>query len=552
MLMFDTNGQDCINPNDESINFNGDGTAQIMWTSIPQAQEYQVQYKVSNILSAWEDKFTTNSFVSIDGLIDGLDGEYRVRSKCSNEWKEWEEPTDFTAPVVTCSEMDETITFNSDGTTATVSWDPIPNASEYRFHYREVGAVDWIIGFSFMTQFNSSTSEVLNNLIPETDYEYRTLVNCIGFVPLQTFGNFTTPSPSTSCGNPEVTVTVNNDGTVTFTWDPVPNATSYSIYYGPVGGSAGWTTSNTESPITLSFNNITVDQEYWFYFTTECPSGTTSPSPTNTFIINSSELCSNPNDVQVVFSNNGDATMSWSPISSANSYDLRYRLKNSNDPWVNMNTTSTTFTLQNLILGVNYEYQLKSICDNNPGVFNEIGYFNSSPIDLPPNTSCGVIFENCEEELIDYIQTNLGSCKQWEGCNNDGFIHRSGRVGISTDEMASGFNLAVKGGIITDYINVQLCEDGVWCDYVFEPEYNLNPLIEVEKHIAEKGHLHNTPSIADIKEAGGVELKETKLNQQEKIEEIFLHLIAMNNRVEKLKEEVEKLEQENNNLILNK
>ena len=37
-----------------------------------------------------------------------------------------------------------------------------------------------------------------------------------------------------------------------------------------------------------------------------------------------------------------------------------------------------------------------------------------------------------------------------------------------------------------------------WCDYVFEADYELMPLEDVDAHIQEKGHLHNTPSAEEI------------------------------------------------------
>ncbi|MEM6964698.1 MAG: hypothetical protein AAF573_08040 [Bacteroidota bacterium] len=159
--------------------------------------------------------------------------------------------------------------------------------------------------------------------------------------------------------------------------------------------------------------------------------------------------------------------------------------------------------------------------------------------------TCGAIFDSCKEELIEFIQNNLVACQQFEGCTSDQLIYRSGRVGISTHNIPSGFKLAVKKGIISDNIFVELCENGGWCDYVFESDYNLLSLKDVEKHINEKGHLHKIPSAQQLKEEGGIEIRQIKLNQQEKVEEIFLHLIALNNRIKELKKEVRKLEIEN-------
>jgi len=97
------------------------------------------------------------------------------------------------------------------------------------------------------------------------------------------------------------------------------------------------------------------------------------------------------------------------------------------------------------------------------------------------------------------------------------------------------YSLFVGKGIITEKVKVALNSTDNWADYVFEEDYNLSSLEEVEEHIEEHGHLHNTPSAKEIVKSGGVELGSITVNQQEKIEELFLHIIALNKQVKELK-----------------
>jgi hypothetical protein len=96
------------------------------------------------------------------------------------------------------------------------------------------------------------------------------------------------------------------------------------------------------------------------------------------------------------------------------------------------------------------------------------------------------------------------------------------------------FKLYVAGGIKTEAITVSLVNN--WPDYVFKKGYDLLPLSKVEEHIQQKGFLPNTPS-AEVVEKEGLSLAETAKNQQEKIEEIFLHLIEMEKRVKAVEAE---------------
>jgi len=101
----------------------------------------------------------------------------------------------------------------------------------------------------------------------------------------------------------------------------------------------------------------------------------------------------------------------------------------------------------------------------------------------------------------------------------------------------NAYTLFVKGGILTEEVRVR--DDGtwLWADYVFTPDYKLPSLSEVEKYIAENGHLENVPSAQTVKE-NGIELSEMARIQMEKIEELTLYLIQQNKEIETLKAQV--------------
>ncbi|MEY4938247.1 MAG: hypothetical protein RIS64_4608 [Bacteroidota bacterium] len=93
----------------------------------------------------------------------------------------------------------------------------------------------------------------------------------------------------------------------------------------------------------------------------------------------------------------------------------------------------------------------------------------------------------------------------------------------------------------TDKIKVALVTN--WPDYVFKKDYKLLPLAEIETFIATNGHLPNTLS-AEVIENQGLELGTTAKNHQEKIEELYLHLIALEKSVKELQLENLKLKQQ--------
>ena len=125
-----------------------------------------------------------------------------------------------------------------------------------------------------------------------------------------------------------------------------------------------------------------------------------------------------------------------------------------------------------------------------------------------------------------------------------GATRLGGKVAIGTGNMpnmlgvnnTAGYNLYVSGGILTEEVLVRTG----WADYVFEKDYPLPSLEAVEQHIQQKGHLPGVPSAAEV-EANGLGLAENAVNQQVKIEELFLHLIELNKELKALKAENEQL-----------
>jgi hypothetical protein len=113
----------------------------------------------------------------------------------------------------------------------------------------------------------------------------------------------------------------------------------------------------------------------------------------------------------------------------------------------------------------------------------------------------------------------------------------------------SNYKLFVTGGILTEEVRVNLRgTNGLWADYVFNKDYKLPSLQEVEKQIQEKGHLANMPSAKEVKE-NGIELGEMAKMQQEKIEELTLYIIEQNKTNEKQSKEIAELKALVNKLI---
>lgn len=171
------------------------------------------------------------------------------------------------------------------------------------------------------------------------------------------------------------------------------------------------------------------------------------------------------------------------------------------------------------------------------------------------NPDCEDFIEECEQDLADLIIRNsdivVDGCEQWTGdCGANESIGRNGIVAIGvTEAPADGsYKLFVRDGIVTEQFKLAFFQNGewgaldgssdsrAWCDYVFEENYPLMPLNDVETFIKKNKHLPNTISAAEVEEQGGIHLRETVFNHQEKIEELFLHLFDLNKQMEGMEE----------------
>jgi hypothetical protein len=125
-------------------------------------------------------------------------------------------------------------------------------------------------------------------------------------------------------------------------------------------------------------------------------------------------------------------------------------------------------------------------------------------------------------------------------------VNQNGRVGIGTASPTE--KLGVNGTIRAKEIKV---DSGPWPDYVFEEDYNLKSLPEIEAFIKTNKHLPGIPNQQQIKEEG-VSLGEMNRKLLEKVEELTLILIAnekevnqMNMKLEQLALEIKKLRSKN-------
>ncbi len=113
-----------------------------------------------------------------------------------------------------------------------------------------------------------------------------------------------------------------------------------------------------------------------------------------------------------------------------------------------------------------------------------------------------------------------------------------GQVTVGTYTPAAGYKVSVAGKIICTEARVQLQTS--WPDYVFADDYQLPSLESVEKFVQQNKHLPNIPAAAEV-EKQGFDLGDMNRKLLEKVEQLTLHLIAMEKEIKLAKAEIAEL-----------
>ena len=219
----------------------GAGQVGLNWTLIPDALEYEVEYKKSSATGwiAWEPAggITGDSEI-VTGLDDATEYQFRLRSKSGLVVSNWSPPETATTVFASSAPDDPTnLRETVEPTAFTPRWNLVGNAIDYQVRYREGNSGPWttisnitgnsrrITGLDPLTQYewqvrarNDYNTESFSARVPSNPREFTTLPEEIWFVANRTVVRF--------------------DESTTFTW-PFSNLDSASFQVHGAGGGGG-------------------------------------------------------------------------------------------------------------------------------------------------------------------------------------------------------------------------------------------------------------------------------------------------------------------------
>lgn len=171
------------------------------------------------------------------------------------------------------------------------------------------------------------------------------------------------------------------------------------------------------------------------------------------------------------------------------------------------------------------------LSDKNENVYLRVNDSSNNDVSFEmPKTNSRIVIGDWGTYLPQHKLVVRGSSKI------EGNILTDANIGIGTSSFSDGtdtYRLSVNGAVRAHRVKVYT----TWADFVFEDNYKLPTLQEVENHIKQNGHLKDIPSAKQV-EQDGIELGEMNKLLLQKVEELTLYLIEMDKEIKDLKQEL--------------
>jgi len=155
-----------------------------------------------------------------------------------------------------------------------------------------------------------------------------------------------------------------------------------------------------------------------------------------------------------------------------------------------------------------------------------------------PSDAAGTVIMNppARMTIVNNGDVGIGTTAPSSKLHVVGTTRLTGNVNIGTT--SSTANLTVAGIVTAREVRV-LTNAGA--DFVFDPDYYLRPLSEIEQFIKENKHLPEiAPAVVMVK--NGIDMGEFQIRLLQKIEELTLYIIEQDKRAKSLEQRIEELE----------
>ncbi|HJJ41778.1 MAG TPA: fibronectin type III domain-containing protein [Methanocorpusculum sp.] len=319
-------------------------TATLSWN---EPGNFMVAYKKTSG-NTWSNNITVNgNTTTLDNLLDGTDYKWKVRKICGvGIYSNWVNSTFTTACLPPTNLTSSTTT-----TTATLSWNEF---GDFEVAYKKTSETNW----SDNITVNGHTTTV-NDLIPNTDYDWRIRQTCNDINSDWIVNTFTTSSEIV-CETPTNLSTSVTPTTAILSWNETGN---FEVTYKETS-TTDWTTNTPVTGNTTTITNLTPNTNYDWQVRQICNDTIYSEWATDTFQTAEEPVCPTPENLTVLDITYNSATLTWEQEeNTAIEWTLNYKPANIND-WTISTITDNPYTITDLTANTDYEAEIRANCLN--------------------------------------------------------------------------------------------------------------------------------------------------------------------------------------------
>lgn len=238
---------------------------------------------------------------------------------------------------------------------------------------------------TFTVNLPSSFFVTGNNVVAAEVHNSATTSSDITFV-LQLLGN------PPVCSTPNLKLSGSDSiktNSARIYWASVTGVSSYNLKYRIKNSGTSYSNPINSLITSVYLTNLLPSTTYEYILQSVCPGNVTSSYSSSKSFLTLGNDCGTPN-VNFFGTLNTTTTTAdifWSPVNGAQSYNVRFRIRNIGASYSSpINTISTTLVLSNLLPSTNFEFTVQSVCSLNlQSSVSASGWFTTMAV--PPSLS---------------------------------------------------------------------------------------------------------------------------------------------------------------------
>ena len=377
----------------------GDSSVTVSWTAVSGATSYNIYYGTSaGVTTSNGSKLTgATSPQAVTGLTNGT--TYYFVVSAVNAGGEGVLSSEKSAvPVPPAPGKPTGIAATAADSAVTISWTAVSGATSYNIYYGTSAGVTVANGSKLSGATSPQSVTGLTN--GATYYFVVSAVNAGGESVLSSEKSAVPVPPAP--GKPTGIAAAAGDSSVTVSWTAVSGATSYNIYYGT---SAGVTTSNgsklTGATSPQAVTGLTNGTTYYFVVSAVNAGGEGVLSSEKS--ATPAAAATPPASPTGVAASGGDgaATVSWSAVAGATSYNLYYGTSAGVTAanGIKVANAVSPQTVSNLNNGTAYYFVVSAVNANGESALSSEKSATPAAVVLPPTNPSGIVASGGDSQV---------------------------------------------------------------------------------------------------------------------------------------------------------